>query len=48
MILIVAKLHKLDSKSINFLFAFLQVDLDVPVYMELPVGATPLDVEDTY
>ena len=47
MLLIVAKIHKLDSKSIDFVLAFPQVDLDVPVYMELPAGVTPLEVEDT-
>jgi hypothetical protein len=47
MLLIVAKIHKLKSKSIDFVLAFPQADLDVPVYMELPAGVTPLEVEDT-
>ena len=47
MLLIVAKIHKLESKSIDFVLAFPQADLDVPVYMELPAGVTPLEVEDT-
>ena len=36
--------HGLKSKSINFVLAFPQSDLDVPVYMELPAGANPIDV----
>ena len=47
MLLIVAKIHKLESKSIDFVLAFPQADLDVPVYMELPAGVIPLEVEDT-
>ena len=46
MLLIVAKLHKLNSKSIDFILAFPQADLDVPVYMELPAGVTPIEVDD--
>jgi hypothetical protein len=29
------KIHGLPSKSINFVLAFPQADLEVPVYMEL-------------
>jgi hypothetical protein len=47
MLLIVAKKHKLDSKSIDFVLAFPHADLDVLVYMELPAGVTPLKVKDT-
>ena len=43
LLLIVAKIHKLDSKSINFVLAFLQADLPIPVYMELPAGVTPIE-----
>jgi hypothetical protein len=43
LLLIVAKVHGLKSKSINFLLAFPQADLDVPVYMELPAGVNPVD-----
>jgi hypothetical protein len=46
LLLIVAKIHGLQSKSINFVLAFLHADLDVPVYMELPVGINPVDVSD--
>ena len=43
LLLIVAKIHKLDSKSIDFFLAFPQEDLLIPVYMELPAGVTPID-----
>ncbi len=46
LLLIVAKIHGLQSKSINFVLAFPQADLDVPVYMELPAGVSPVDVSD--
>ncbi len=36
-LLAVAKIHGLSSKSIDFVLAFLQADLEVPVYMELPM-----------
>ena len=38
LLLAVAKIHKLPSKSIDFVLAFPQADLEVPVYMELPLG----------
>jgi hypothetical protein len=37
-LLAVAKIHGLPSKSIDFVLAFPQADLEVPVYMELPLG----------
>ena len=43
LLLIVAKIHKLESKSIDFVLAFPQANLDVPVYMELPAGVVPAD-----
>jgi len=44
LLLAVAKIHKLPSKSIGFVLAFPQADLEVPVYMELPLGfEAPLD-----
>jgi hypothetical protein len=46
LLLIIAKIHKLESKSIDFVLAFPQADLDVPVYMELPPGVTPIDETD--
>ena len=36
-LLSVAKIHNLPSKGIDFVLAFPQADLEVPVYMELPV-----------
>ncbi len=38
LILAIAKIHGLVSKSIDFVLAFPQADLEVPVYMELPIG----------
>ena len=46
MLLIGTKLHKLNLKSIDFVLAFPQADLDVPVYMELPAGVTPIKVNN--
>jgi hypothetical protein len=46
LLLIVAKIHGLQSKSIDFVLDFPQADLDVPVYMELPAGVNPVDVSD--
>jgi hypothetical protein len=46
LLLIVAKIHGLSSKSIDFVLAFPQADLDMPVYMELPAGVNPVDVTD--
>ncbi len=37
-ILAVVKIHGLLSTSINFVLAFPQADLEIPVYMELPIG----------
>jgi hypothetical protein len=33
-----AKIHGLSSKSIDFVLAFPQADLEIPVFMELPLG----------
>jgi hypothetical protein len=38
LLLAVAKTHGLPSKSIDFVLAFSQADLELPVYMELPLG----------
>jgi hypothetical protein len=46
LLLIVAKIHGLKSKSIDFILVFHQADLDIPVYMELPAGVNPLNVFD--
>ena len=44
--LIVAKIHGLSSKSIDFVIAFLQANLDMPDYMEPPTRINPFDVTD--
>jgi hypothetical protein len=46
LLLIVAKIHGLESKSIDFVLAFPQADLDVPVYIGPPAGVNPADVSD--
>jgi hypothetical protein len=46
LLLIVAKIHGLSSKSIDFVLAFPQADLDVPVYMNFPWLINPIDVTD--
>ncbi len=46
LLLIIAKVHGLYSKSIDFVLAFPQANLDVPVYMELPTGINPTNVSD--
>ena len=37
-LLILSELAGLDSRTIDFVLAFPQAELDVPVYMELPIG----------
>jgi hypothetical protein len=37
LLLAIAKILGLPSKSIDFVLAFLQADLEVPVFMELPI-----------
>ena len=41
LLLIIAKIHNLPSKGIDFVLAFTQTDLEVPVYMEIPMGFVP-------
>jgi len=36
--LLIAKIHKLDSKAIDFVLAFPQAELDVDIWMYLPIG----------
>ncbi len=38
LILTIAKIHCFLPKSIDFVLVFPQADLEVPVYMELPIG----------
>ncbi len=44
-LLAVAKIHGLSSKSIDFVLAFPQADLEVPVHMELLLGFDAPDNE---
>ncbi len=37
-LLAIAKIHGLSSRSIDFVLVFPQADLKIPVYMELPIG----------
>jgi hypothetical protein len=46
LILAIAKIHCLSLKSINFVLAFPQADLEIPVYMELPIGFEASDGEN--
>lgn len=43
LLLVIARLHGLDSKSIDFVLAFPQAELDVDIWMELPLGFAPED-----
>ena len=38
LILAIAKLHNLDSKAVDFVLAFPQVDLEEDIWMYLPIG----------
>ena len=38
LILAISKLHNIDSKAINFVLSFLQVDLEEEIWMQLPIG----------
>ena len=42
LLLVVVKIHNLNYKIINFVLAFLQADLTIPVYMELPEVVNPI------
>jgi len=42
----VAEIMNLDIKAIDFVLAFPQAELDVPVYMEIPVGMNIADLEE--
>ena len=37
-LLILSELAGLESRAIDFVLEFFQADLDVPFYMELPIG----------
>ena len=38
LILAIAKLHKIDSKAMDFVLAFPQADLEEDIWMHLPIG----------
>ena len=38
LILAIAKIHKLESKAIDFVLAFPQADLKEDIWMQLPIG----------
>jgi hypothetical protein len=46
LILAIAKIHGLSSKSIDFVLVFPQADLKIPMYMELPIGFDAPNNED--
>ena len=46
LLLVIAKIHGLESKSIDFVLAFPQADLDVDIWMELPIGFDPQEDPD--
>ncbi len=46
LILAIAKIHGLSSKSIHFVLAFPQAYLEIPVFMELPIGFDTPDNEE--
>jgi hypothetical protein len=46
LILAIAKIHGLSSKSIDFVLAFPQANLKILVYMELPIGFDASNNED--
>lgn len=41
LLLVLAKIHGLESKSIDFVLAFPQADLDTDIWMEFPQGVEP-------
>ena len=46
LLLVIAKLNGHNSKSIKFVMTFPQAELDEDIWMELPLGFTPLDDPD--
>ena len=43
LLLVIAKIHGLESKSIDFVLAFPQADLVIDIWMELPIGFQPVE-----
>jgi hypothetical protein len=46
LLLALCNIHKLESKSINFVLAFPQAKLDANIWMEVPLGIAVYDRED--
>ncbi len=46
LLLAVAHIHGLDTKSIDFVLAFPQAEIDIDIWMELPEGMDPLGDEN--
>ena len=47
LLLVVAKIYNIYSKSIDFVLAFPQDNLPFPVFVELPAGVIPIDETDS-
>ncbi len=46
LLLVIAKIHGLESKSIDFVLAFPQADLEEDIWMDLPIGFEPIEDHD--
>ncbi len=46
LLLVIAKIHGLESKLIDFVLAFPQADLDIDIWMELPIGFQMIEDPD--
>ena len=42
LLLVIAKIHGLESKSIDFMLVFPQADLDKDIWMDLPISFEPI------
>jgi hypothetical protein len=42
-LLVIAKIHGLEPKSIVFVLAFPQADLNIDIWMDLPIGFEPIE-----
>lgn len=42
----IAKIHGLESKPIDFMLAFPQSNLDIDMWMDLPIGVEPIEDPD--
>ena len=46
LLIVIAKIHGLEPKSIDFVLAFPQADLDIDIWMELPIGFQMIEDPD--